>query len=98
MISVTRLFETTFRELINMNFSDDAGRKIRPLSITEMIDFASKTGLLDTYEIKNIREALKIRNRLLHEGGSISSSHAERLVRGILQTVSELRTKLHPIK
>jgi len=96
VISVTRLFEITFREITKKfvhEYSNLAESDIRPLSITLMMDFTSQSKILDSREIKKIREAIRVRNRLLHEGGSISSSQATRLVSEILQIVSVLRKK-----
>ncbi len=98
VISVTRLFEITFREITN-NFLYDYPNldrsKMRPLSITEMLNFSSQSQLLNPNEIKNVREAIKLRNRLLHEGGLISSSQARRVVNEMLQIVFELRRKFN---
>ncbi|MCJ7514538.1 MAG: SIR2 family protein [Dehalococcoidia bacterium] len=95
VISATRLFEKIFRESITINLNDtlEDKTKMRPLSLSEMMDFARQVKLLTVDEIKTIQNFIRMRNRLLHEGGSISPSQARKIVGEISLIVSHLKQK-----
>jgi hypothetical protein len=92
VISAFILLESELRKLFDGNVVDAHLKKRTFMPVPLLFDLAVKKGFLDEGSIKDFKEWLILRNKLVHgHEHSISQRDALKIVRGINQLISDLK-------